>query len=243
MTKKKSAIKDYNIDLRSYILDLALSIEELSTQIIKSLLRKIKTDSKTLGNKSSSLSLKNKIDILYDLGDVDKKTYNKIIKFMEIRNQFIHNPECNTFTDLVSNSPDLTKYLTTEFKNTLKDQEKSLIESFKQLHIHSFSELLILLGEYKDGEQEEVNRYMNSLLVEDIVSILDNCKKKWFEIKSKAGQKSEILESEFILFYNSFKQSFDEKVEQLSDKCEKDFPQNEIYSRKKELFKRKQNSG
>jgi len=87
---KESATRDYNIELRSYVLDLALSIEDLSTEIVKSLLRKIKPNSKTLGNKSSSLSIKNKIDILYDLEDFDKKTYNKLLRFLEIKtNLFI----------------------------------------------------------------------------------------------------------------------------------------------------------
>jgi DNA-binding MltR family transcriptional regulator len=108
MTKKKSAIKDYNIELRSYILNLALSVEDLSTLIVKSLLRKVKSNSKTLDNKSSSLSFKNKIDILYDLGDITNDAYNQFVKFMEIRNQFIHNPQCNKFVDLETISSDLT---------------------------------------------------------------------------------------------------------------------------------------
>lgn len=238
MKNKKSAIKDYNIELRSYVLNLALSIEDLSTQITKSLLRKVKPDSKTLDNKSSSLSLKNKIDMLYDIGDFDKKTYTKVLKFMEIRNQFIHNPECNNFTDLESVSPDLTKYLKKEFSNEIKNQEDSYVESFKKLHLHAFSELLILLGEYKDGEQEEVNRYMNSLVINDIGSILENTKKIWLERKTKNSSDNESLESEFTLFYNSFKDAFDRKVSELTDKNEADFPKGEIYSRKKNLIKK-----
>lgn len=239
MKSGKSAIKDYNIDLRSYVLNLALSVEELSTLIVKSLLRKVKTDSKTLGNKSSSLTLKNKIDILYDLGDLENKTYNKIIRFMEIRNQFIHNPECNSFTDLEIISTELTNYLKRDFQNNIQNQEDSYVESFKQLHIHVFGELLILLGEYKDGEQEEVNRYMNSLLVNDVVSILENCEKIWLEIKSKDGMDIEHLESEFILFSNSFKQAFDNKISVIAEEYESNFPEREIYSRKKDFIKGK----
>ncbi len=238
MKNKKSAIKDYNIELRSYVLNLALSIEDLSTQITKSLLRKVKPDSKTLDNKSSSLSLKNKIDILYDLDDLDKKTYTKVLKFMEIRNQFIHNPECNSFKDLDIISPDLIKYLKKEFHNENKNQEDSLVESFKKLHLHAFSELLILLGEYKDGEQEEVNRYMNSLVIMDIASILENTEKIWLERKAKDSTDIESLKSEFTLFYNSFKDAFDGKVSELADEYEADFPENDIYSRKKDLIKK-----
>lgn len=234
---KESATRDYNIELRSYVLDLALSIEDLSTEIVKSLLRKIKPNSKTLGNKSSSLSIKNKIDILYDLEDFDKKTYNKLLRFLEIRNQFIHNPECSSFLDLEISSPDLTKYLSREFSNEVEDEENSFAESFKKLHLHAFSELLILWSEYKEGEQEEVDRFLNSLVVNDIKHILEKCKEIWMKKKSKSGLGIEKLESEFLLFHNSFKKAFDDKVTEVADQYETEFPADKIYSRKKDLKK------
>jgi hypothetical protein len=235
MTNQKSAIKDYNLELRSYVLNLALSIEELSTLIVKSLLRKVKPNSKTLDNKSSNLSFKNKIDILHDLGDISGEAYNQFVKFMEIRNQFIHNPKCNNFVDLETISPDLIKFLKKEFQNSIDDKEDSFIESFKKLHIHTFGNLLILLGEYKDGEQEEVIRYMNSILVNDIVSVLENCKEIWLKMRKQENINTKQLDEEYMLFYNSFKQAFDNKVSKISDIYESDFPVEQIYSRKKDL--------
>ncbi len=45
----------------------------------------------TLGNTSSSLSFKQKVDLLIDLGALDSDTKKKFQTFMEIRNQFMHN--------------------------------------------------------------------------------------------------------------------------------------------------------
>ncbi len=83
--------KTYNEALRSRVLICSIRAEDSASDILISLLRRVRPDSKTLGNKSSSLSFKNKIDLLYDIDDLTKEEYTSMLKFMEIRNQFIHN--------------------------------------------------------------------------------------------------------------------------------------------------------
>ncbi|MEH1009549.1 hypothetical protein VDP25_17555 [Winogradskyella sp. ECml5-4] len=84
-------------NIRLFILNKSLEIEDLLSKILKEIIRIPKSDSKTLSNKSSSLSFKTKADLLYDLDRINKEEYNLLILFMEIRNQFIHNIEATTF--------------------------------------------------------------------------------------------------------------------------------------------------
>ncbi len=55
---------------------------------------------KTLDNKSSSISLRAKIDLLNDCSKIDKQTYTNLLHIISIRNQFAHNFECDNFEDL-----------------------------------------------------------------------------------------------------------------------------------------------
>ncbi len=59
MEKKQ---KNYNKKLRSQILIMSVRVEEAAGKAVKSLLRTVKFESKTLGNNSSSFSFKNRID-------------------------------------------------------------------------------------------------------------------------------------------------------------------------------------
>ena len=81
MEKKQ---KNYNKKLRSQILIMSVRVEEAAGKAVKSLLRTVKFESKTLGNNSSSFSFKNRIDLLYDLEDLNKKDYTSCLKFAEI---------------------------------------------------------------------------------------------------------------------------------------------------------------
>jgi hypothetical protein len=89
-----------NIELRQGILERSLHLENMTNELLLVLLNINKDGTKTLSNKSSSLSFKNKIDLLYDLDKLSKQEYSKFILFMEIRNQFVHNIDCSSFSIL-----------------------------------------------------------------------------------------------------------------------------------------------
>ncbi|MBP6565713.1 MAG: hypothetical protein KA270_01030, partial [Saprospiraceae bacterium] len=63
--------KNFNIILRGKVLEKALILEELTSDIIKLILRIVWDETKTLGNQSTSLSFKNKTDLLFDLQDLN----------------------------------------------------------------------------------------------------------------------------------------------------------------------------
>lgn len=149
-----------NMELRNLILEHSIRLEQTSTGIIKALLRILKDKTKTLSNKSSSLSFKNKIDLLYDLDELTKTEYTNLIKFMEIRNQFIHNHEFNSFTELSTDFPDLTTYLKKSFPNDEKEEEHNLQKSYNELYTNCQGKLLVLEMEYVKGIKQDYEQYI-----------------------------------------------------------------------------------
>lgn len=165
-------MEKYNIDLRSKILVYSIRQEELSTEIVKKFIRIVKRDLKTLGNNSTNFSFKNKIDLLFDIGDLDKKQYPRFIKFMEIRNQFMHNPTCSTFLDLKSQNKEITNFLTTNFKNDIEDEEQSLFKSLAELNAFCEEVLIKLDKEYDEGITKEIHRFLAAKLENNFESLL-----------------------------------------------------------------------
>lgn len=94
-----------NMELRNWVIAHALRLEQASSDALCEILRVYDHDSRTLGNQSKyALSFKTKIDLLYDLGEIDKPMYPHLIKLMEIRNQFAHNPTVISFVSPTNQS-------------------------------------------------------------------------------------------------------------------------------------------
>lgn len=96
-----------NIDLgmnkRNFILQISLIMEGMTSAFIGGLLGiKNIEGSRTLGHKGSSLSFKNKIDLLMDIGAIDGQLFNKFQVFMEIRNKFAHVMGATTYEDCLA---------------------------------------------------------------------------------------------------------------------------------------------
>lgn len=86
---------------RQIAIEKTLFVELLTSKLIKHMMGlDLDGNTKTLDNKSSSMSLRAKIDLLSDCGKIDKQTYTNLIHIISIRNQFAHNFECNNFDDL-----------------------------------------------------------------------------------------------------------------------------------------------
>jgi predicted nucleic acid-binding Zn ribbon protein len=112
-----------NLELRKEILERALVLESEINQLLLIFLSINKDNSKTLSNRSSSLSFKNKIDLLYDLENINKQEHETLILFMEIRNKFIHNIKCSTFTKVL-------KVLGNDKRNRLLKYDKKRNKNF-----------------------------------------------------------------------------------------------------------------
>jgi hypothetical protein len=152
--------EDLNIKFRTEVLTHSLRLEQSASNILKAILRILKEKTKTLGNKSTSLSFKNKVDILHDLDELSKEEYDDLIRFMEIRNQIIHNYECNSFLKLNETNPDLCNFLKKKFPNSEPDQESSLRKSYNELYVVCQGGLLILEKEYVSGLKVDLEKYV-----------------------------------------------------------------------------------
>lgn len=82
----------------------------------------------TLGNKSSALPFKSKVELLIDLGAIGSKNKSKFMKFMEIRNQFAHNISAESFSTCFDSIDGLTVFLKKNYPNARG--EKKTDESF-----------------------------------------------------------------------------------------------------------------
>ena len=100
------------LNKRVEILARSLMVESLTSSFIGGLLGiKDPRNSRTLGNKSSSLSFNQKIDLLIDLGALNLSEKSKFQLFMEIRNQFMHNLNAASYTECFDNLEGKSKFL------------------------------------------------------------------------------------------------------------------------------------
>lgn len=155
---------DLNLDLRKDIIEIALTIETAVNQLLISYLNIDKTSTKTLSNKSSSLSFKNKIDLLNDLEVLADDEHGNLNTLMEFRNQFLHNSECNSFSKAINllgtdKKNKLLKFADFEFKN---DEEYLYKNAYKTLFIRCL-DIVIHKFETKQSETDERKKMVHDL--------------------------------------------------------------------------------
>jgi hypothetical protein len=127
---------------RQLAIEKTLIIEALTSKLIKHLLG-LDLDGKTrsLDNKSSSISLRSKIDLLTDAGKIDKVTYTNLLHIISIRNQFAHNFECNNFEDLSKFIDGIEKPLLQNCLTPTNLLEENLKEGFLKIFTQVFESL------------------------------------------------------------------------------------------------------
>ncbi|MEJ7830583.1 MAG: hypothetical protein WKF91_20405 [Segetibacter sp.] len=178
-------LKDVNIRLRSIILEHALHLEFHSREIIFYILRTLKEDSKTLGNQSSSLSYKAKIDILYDLDEITPEQYNGLIKQMEIRNQFIHNYDIDTFSNLIADKPEFRNYLDKNYKNESEDIEERYFRGYLDLYNHCSAWLIMLKQQFRAGLAKAYEKFIDYNLINQLDDVLALADQKYLKQKEE----------------------------------------------------------
>jgi len=162
-----------NMALRSAVISKVLRLEQTSSSALRAVWRIFKPNSKTLGNTSSALPFKAKIDILYDLEELDSTNYNHLIKLMEIRNQFAHNPNANSFSSFEEINKDIFKYLLKHRPQELEKEEieKQLEGSFNELFKITAGNLLVIEIEYGNGLSKQLRQHANDAVVENLDQI------------------------------------------------------------------------
>lgn len=225
-----------NMELRSLVISQVLRLEQTTSKLLKTIFRIFEKDTKTLGNKSSALSFKTKIDLLYDLEEIDKTEYSHLLKIMEIRNQFAHNHNANSFESLDQINDQINKYLLRfepeEIPKELTREEK-LKYIFNDLFKTLAGKLMICQVEYIGGMQDEVKSLINTNIVDNIETIWQKAidKNKEGKIKEPFNVFMNGSESEIDKFYYDFRVAMSEYALEELEKQEK----GEV----KKIFKRK----
>jgi hypothetical protein len=129
---------------------------------------------KTLGNSSTSLSLNNKIFLLSDFGYITDTERTKFLKFSEIRNQFIHNYNCNSFEDLENINIDLYKFL-----NKI-EKDITLDEKFSKLFLDLTEIIYRMDKEVKEHALKEMHNLINKDVLSNIWKIINKSKNDYF---------------------------------------------------------------
>jgi len=138
-----------NLKLKSEVLAKSIHIETYLSQILMTLLDIESINNRTLGTKGSALSFKAKTDLLYDINKINKELYTDLIIFMEIRNQFIHNFDTNSYEIVIKRIGKekrlLELFAESKIENgNIKEKEEKLKFGFSHLSISIFKRLEII---------------------------------------------------------------------------------------------------
>ncbi|WP_281631565.1 hypothetical protein [Flavobacterium luteolum] len=175
MEKSFSYVNDFSkaTNLRLYILEHSLHVEELVSTALGYILEIDWKKSKSFGYSSVSLSFNQKALIIQDLKGLDKNDIEKLSCFMAIRNKFAHVKSVNTFEDFFNsgkNGSDVKKSLIKFYpiENSIIDDDLKFKISFFRLFLDICTFLLskVLKHEYERGRKDFSKEYFSSILTE-----------------------------------------------------------------------------
>jgi len=187
-----------SLQIRTTILEKSLSLESILSQIIAKIIRVPKVKTKTLGNQSSSLSFKTKVDLLYDLDRINLEEYNLLILFMEIRNQFVHNIESDSYIKVM-------EILGSSKKNKLLSVNQDVADFHNQLKKKQNTE----------EQQEKSLEFAFDFLFLKLREIILNQEKKIIEDFEK--EKNLEIDSKMLEFYSVSFKIFQDTVEEFGE--------------------------
>ena len=138
---------------RTKVLKYSLNLERLASDIVAYLLNiESSKDSYSFGNKSTALTFNQKLNLLIDNETITKKEKEKLVYFMSIRNQFMHNIDANTFTDAFQCIDGLENKMRKIYpENFTDDREESLEKCVDSLLKDGIS---ILFSSKGNGEKK-----------------------------------------------------------------------------------------
>jgi hypothetical protein len=165
--------RDINLQLRSEILDIALTLEDAVNALLLALLLIENPNRKAISNKSGNLSFRNKIDLLFDLDVLISEEHQNLLLLMEFRNQFLHNIKCCSFHDAVNQLgvDKEKKLLNFNDEDRITDTEYRYQNAFRNLNIKCLN---ILLKKVEDRKiQIEDRRKTHVRLIESQIFFIN----------------------------------------------------------------------
>lgn len=131
----KNTTMDLGLEVRKNVLENALYIEGLTSILLSKLLGIQNAESsKSFGNTSSSLSFNAKINLLIDIGALQAVDRKKFQWFMEVRNQFMHNPQASDYVKCFSFLGDSKKGMLKQYSHSGSlSEDEQLQQAFEAL--------------------------------------------------------------------------------------------------------------
>lgn len=146
------------IKKRAKVLRFSLNLEVLASKILSYLLDVENFDkSYSFGNKSSSLSFNQKINLLIDNRSITKDEKKKLVAFASIRNQFMHNINANSFKDAFDHLDGLEKQMRKLYPENFSPEielEESLEYCISDLH----KDGVLIFTSFKGGIDEKIQK-------------------------------------------------------------------------------------
>lgn len=101
-----------DLTINNFVLEKSLFLEQQIDVLITIALNPPNEKPKSIGvNTSESLSFNQKLNLLMDLGYIEKKDHKRFRIFMTVRNKFCHVLECNSFKKLENINQQIIKEL------------------------------------------------------------------------------------------------------------------------------------
>lgn len=148
-------------DLRLYILEHTILIEENISSTLGEILNIDWKNSKSFGFSSSSLSFNQKVQIIQDIQGLEKIEIQKLSDLMNIRNKFAHVRSIKTFNDFFNSGisgkevkKNLDKWFKTECNINVDDEEFKYKHYFFLLCIEAI--LIINMKRLNHGFKEDI---------------------------------------------------------------------------------------
>lgn len=190
---------------RLKVIELSIFIERAVAATISSLLDINLKESKTLGNKSSSFSFKQKLDLLTDINALEKSSITKFQIFAEIRNQFAHNFEVHDFTTCLNFLDGTETFLRKTYsdKELLKLPPEDLLHAlYEKLFEDVLNQVYKLLEKVNEkfikiGQEEGTKQVYESVIkiMKEYTDSDDEFRKKYDEIILKAESELQVKQN------------------------------------------------
>ncbi|MCW3105755.1 MAG: hypothetical protein JWQ09_261 [Segetibacter sp.] len=184
---------------RQKVIEYSVKIEQIVSAILARLLDIDYSESKALGNSSSSLSFQNKLILLKDIKTIDNKDKIKFDYFSAIRNQFAHNANVVDFTSCFEALGDMDAKLKKLYKGEIDEScydESQREKIFNKLYddLNSLTKKLlnaIYDKALKAGRLDGANIMRETLLetIDDFISHSKDNKKLLNEILKVTSEK------------------------------------------------------
>jgi len=220
-----------NIELRGEVLKSALLLEDGVKKLVLLYLGIDKEKTKAVGYKSGTLSYKSLIDLLFDIDVLTKEEFETLLFLVQIRNQFMHNIDCDTFEKAINNLAGNTKKRLLEFNKVPCERlEDQLYYSFKGLTIACL-EIIQDKRARKQKDIDEKTRYVVSVLsfiveysktVDEQLETLMNSTNSDFAELAKIDPACEAIiansKLDVLRAYTEIRKKYDEKSNEIGTK-------------------------